>query len=610
MSKITLRSLSAATGPTDGSTGIFLVNNGGPLTIDQVDYNFLNLNYGKLDKNLNLSDVQSVSTARANLGLGTMAVYNAAGATGLGNVGATGLVTFTSGSTGALVVSGGVGVGGNLTARGTVNLSSLGTGLVRTTNGQLQTDTTSYVTSSQTVAITGVVSGSTGITGTMSTAFPNNAITGLGTLGSTGVVTFSEGSTGALIVRGGAGVSGNLTVAGVLRAETISAVGNVGATGIITFSNLVGNGFVKANTTGGLSVDTTVSNLGTLAGYNAAGATGIGTLGSTGVVTFAEGSTGALVVIGGVGITGNLTTQAFARFGGISQPTIVPDNISNSVGATAFRIRSAFASFPAARYYNIIVSALSANKNITIPAINVDDTFVFENLAQTLTNKTVSLAAGSTSTAPLTFTSGTNLTNAVAGSVEYDGTVFYATPSSTLGRLPITSTIYNVSNVTTTATLTSGQQYPIFDSSTTKVNLSVGYYKVKLLTITKFTGTSATNTYLQLNLKGGGTAVGSVVGLSWPAQEDQANNQTIDQSAVYTIGSTGINYSARISTESNNADITFYADVDLLLNITTAGTIEPSIVSNGTRTSGTYSFLGSNITIVPLGTSIRTGAWS
>jgi hypothetical protein len=47
----------------------------------------------------------------------------------------------------------------------------------------------------------------------------------------------------------------------------------------------------------------------------------------------------------------------------------------------------------------------------------------------TLTSN-LTLAAGTTSLAPLTFQSGTNLTSATAGAVEYDGKVLYTTPVS------------------------------------------------------------------------------------------------------------------------------------------------------------------------------------
>lgn len=50
--------------------------------------------------------------------------------------------------------------------------------------------------------------------------------------------------------------------------------------------------------------------------------------------------------------------------------------------------------------------------------------------SQAITGKTLTLAAGTTLIAPLTFTSGTNLTAAVAGAIEYDGKAFYSTPNT------------------------------------------------------------------------------------------------------------------------------------------------------------------------------------
>ena len=44
-----------------------------------------------------------------------------------------------------------------------------------------------------------------------------------------------------------------------------------------------------------------------------------------------------------------------------------------------------------------------------------------------VTNTGVALSAGTTTVAPLNFVSGTNLTTATAGAIEYDGKVFYGT---------------------------------------------------------------------------------------------------------------------------------------------------------------------------------------
>lgn len=55
----------------------------------------------------------------------------------------------------------------------------------------------------------------------------------------------------------------------------------------------------------------------------------------------------------------------------------------------------------------------------------------------------LTLAAGTATagTAPLLFTSGTNLTSAVAGAMEYDGTNWYLSPSTTRKRMPLTNNV-------------------------------------------------------------------------------------------------------------------------------------------------------------------------
>lgn len=87
------------------------------------------------------------------------------------------------------------------------------------------------------------------------------------------------------------------------------------------------------------------------------------------------------------------------------------------------------------------------------------------------------LAVGTASSAPLIFTSGTNLTTAAAGALEYDGSFFYATPDTTSGRGQIVTQrtfrlTSNGSNI--------GSSIADFFSSSSSINLvASSVYKIK-----------------------------------------------------------------------------------------------------------------------------------
>jgi hypothetical protein len=156
----------------------------------------------------------------------------------------TGGIASTSISSGTLVVTGGTGVSGNLHVGGTA---------VRLTG-----DTASTSTSTGTL----VVTGGTGVTG--------NLYAGGGAVRFTGNTSSTSTTTGTLVVTGGAGVSGNLFVGETLSGTTL--LGNVTSSGTSSFSTV------------------TVSTLANVTATTASTST----------------TTGALRVAGGVGISGAL----------------------------------------------------------------------------------------------------------------------------------------------------------------------------------------------------------------------------------------------------------------------------------------------------------------
>lgn len=222
----------------------------------------------------------AVSTSAASFSGGSVpgySLFNAVLET-RGNLFANSQVASLGITTGALVVNGGVGISGALNVGGAISASSI--------NAVIGSGT-AYSGAFTTLTTTGVIN-STG-----------NIVAGSGTL-STGV------TTGALVVKGGAGISGNLYVGGSINSTPIgvygAAVGNfttIGEfiTGSANFTRLQVN-----NTTVSTSV-----------------------------------STGAVIVLGGVGVAGNVYANGLYanKIGFSNGAAFVSTAISNTLDITA-----------------------------------------------------------------------------------------------------------------------------------------------------------------------------------------------------------------------------------------------------------------------------------
>jgi hypothetical protein len=145
--------------------------------------------------------------------------------------------TSTSTSTGSLVVSGGVGIAGAVYA------------------GSIQNTPVGSTTASTGAFTTLAASGASNLAGTLGVT----GVTTLSTLTTTGAATISSTTTststssGALVVRGGVGVAGNLTLGGTIEIDGGSpGAGKVlisDANGLASWSNAVGSTVLTSTTT-------------------------------------------------------------------------------------------------------------------------------------------------------------------------------------------------------------------------------------------------------------------------------------------------------------------------------------------------------------------------
>ena len=279
-----------------------------------------------------------------------------------GNASITNTTAATSSTTGALTVAGGIGVAGNVYVGGNINVTN-----------------TTQATSATTGAL--VVSGGVGITGN---AFVSNSIWA-GNLSVANTTAATSSTSGALTVAGGMGITGNIFVGttgnvGIGTSTVVSGnaaavyggnvfiagnlrVGNTATTiGGIQFSD--GTFQTTAATPPGVATTMTVANQTASTAYYPVFVSGTGTqslninttslqlIPNSGNITTVGGiragnlsvanttastssTTGALVVSGGVGITGNIIVGTTGNVG-IGTASVIGGNAMAIYGGNVF----------------------------------------------------------------------------------------------------------------------------------------------------------------------------------------------------------------------------------------------------------------------------------
>lgn len=224
---------------------------------------------------------------------------------------------------------------------------------------------------------------------------------------------------------------------------------------------------------------------------------------------------------------------------------------------------------------------------------------------QTLTNKTLTgpvLSAGTTSVSPLKFTAGTNLTTATAGSLEYDGSVFYGDiAASTRGTIPSEQMV--VLNTAYTLTSQTAAQKLFNNTTNGAITLPVGTYQFECFY--SLSSMSASSGSFGFALGGAGTFTQQW----WSfAQKGNATLTTATATqATYNITSAN----TTIATASTNT--VGYAVIKGILNVTVAGTVIPQ-VSLGVAAAAVVG-VGSYFKVAPFSgtnstTNVTVGNWS
>jgi len=218
------------------------------------------------------------------------------------------------------------------------------------------------------------------------------------------------------------------------------------------------------------------------------------------------------------------------------------------------------------------------------------------------------LAAGTTSLAPLTFQSGTNLTTAAAGAGEFDGTCFYASAAASSRQVVVTE---QLTSLTADYTLTDSAtaQKAFNASSNGSVTLAASTaYEVEMLLIGTNTGTTS-HTW---GILFAGAATITAAGTMLKVQAYTATSNALTaESGIYIVGA-GISSVTAVTAASVSATENVSIYVRGRININGAGTLIPQVKFSA-QPNGTEKILaGSFIRLWPIGAGSVTnvGNWS
>ena len=434
------------------------------------------------------------------------------------------------------------------------------------------------------------VASANGFAGTVATATSTPAITL--TTSVTGVL---KGN-GTAIIAATAGTDYLAPITGtvVFGSNTITGLGTAitGAAGnnLTITSATSGNGnltLISAGTgTANLNTQAVTSTLTTTAAIN------IKTGNSTNLITSSGASTGNIVIKTGDALDSDGTFSSSATAG-----SITIDSGSASSGNSAF-------------VGSISIGSTNA-QSITVGNVNSTTTLNGKIAATTL-------AAGTTTVAPLKFTSGTNLTTPLAGAVEYDGLVQYFTPATgatatTNGGRAIVQTSHNYVIHTAATAITNGTAaQKLLQGLATNggISLTVGTYEVEFLFTLSNSGASTTSHTIAFNMLGTGstatTTASHLYAQAYMFQLGNTNSSTPNMSAW-----TSMNTSTVLTSATTTKDQTFL--IKGTMNISGAGLVVPNITFSAAPGNTTTLVIGSYFKFTPIMSNTNTtgiGAWS
>jgi len=205
-------------------------------------------------------------------------------------------------------------------------------------------------------------------------------------------------------------------------------------------------------------------------------------------------------------------------------------------------------------------------------------------------------------TAPLKFTSGTNLTTPEVGAVEYDGSLFYKTPTGTARALNHNSYFYRKNTATTLAITTGAQSWLDLADGVLLAANTIYYFEGEFKLIT-------TNTASHTESHGFALTTATVTNIAYSVV--RRINSTTASSVQANWFAT--NAASVVTTAITTAQDAHYR-VQGTISIGTGGYVNPQISFNTAGPGGSSSIaLGAWIVFTPIGatgSNVSIGTWS
>lgn len=218
------------------------------------------------------------------------------------------------------------------------------------------------------------------------------------------------------------------------------------------------------------------------------------------------------------------------------------------------------------------------------------------------------MPAGTATVAPLTLTSGTNLTTPAAGAIEYDGTLFYATAVASTRQL--VDTIQYQSLVADYTLADSASAQAAFNATAAgAVTLpATTAYMVDALILLTNTGTTSHTWSILFAGAATITAAGTVLAVD---AYTSTGNALTAKSSIYIVGA-AVSSATAVTAASTSATENVSIRITGRININAGGTLIPQIKASA-QPNGTEKILaGSYIALWPIGSNTATsvGNWS